>query len=210
MTPAQYDAWYETPRGRWIGETEFHLLRAGIKLPVGASVLDVGCGTGYFTRALARSGFAVTGLDPDASMIRYARGHTGLHERYLTGDARCLPFADACFDAAVAITSFCFIADPLRALSELARVARRRIVLGLLNRHSLLYRQKAGQGAYRGAHWHSANEVHHLFAQCGLPQATLRYAIFAPQGDAVARRLEFIMPGWLPLGGFLLAVADAG
>jgi len=26
MTPERYDAWYETPRGRWIGEIEYRLL----------------------------------------------------------------------------------------------------------------------------------------------------------------------------------------
>lgn len=26
MTPEQYDAWYSSPRGRWIGELEFRLL----------------------------------------------------------------------------------------------------------------------------------------------------------------------------------------
>lgn len=26
MNPAEYDAWYDTPRGRWIGETELQLL----------------------------------------------------------------------------------------------------------------------------------------------------------------------------------------
>ena len=171
-------------------------------------MLDVGCGTGHFTRALASSGLVVAGLDPDAGMIRYAREQAGPRERYLTGTAESLPFADACFDGAVAITSFCFIADPLRALSELVRVTRHRVVLGLLNRHSLLHRQKAQRGAYRGAHWHTASEVRQLFAQCGMPHVTLRFAIFLPQGDVVARRAEPVIPGWLPFGGFLLAVAD--
>jgi predicted GNAT family acetyltransferase len=35
MNPADYDAWYATPRGRWIGETEYalaaRLLRMGVR-----------------------------------------------------------------------------------------------------------------------------------------------------------------------------------
>ena len=30
MNPADYDAWYDTPRGRWIGETEYALAAQGL------------------------------------------------------------------------------------------------------------------------------------------------------------------------------------
>jgi ubiquinone/menaquinone biosynthesis C-methylase UbiE len=126
----------------------------------------------------------------------------------MVGDAQALPFADARFDYAVAITSLCFIADQVRALRELARVTRSRVALGLLNRRSVLYRRKAGRGAYRGAHWHTAREARELFAQCGMPDVTLRFAIYLPRGGWLAERVESIMPGVAPLGGFMLAVAD--
>ena len=44
------------------------------------------------------------------------------------------------------MTSLCFIDDPLPALREMWRVTRHALVLGLLNRHSLLHREKHGQG----------------------------------------------------------------
>ena len=169
MTPAAYDAWYRTPRGAWIGETEFRLLRTLLQPELSASVIDVGCGTGYFTRRLARTGLLATGIDSDTTAIHYAETQTAAGEQYLVGDARALPFPDAHFDYGVAITSLCFIPDQARALAELARVTRKGIALGLLNRHSLLYREKGrhvGQGAYRGAHWHTPREVRRLFAQC--------------------------------------------
>ncbi|MGA8050092.1 MAG: hypothetical protein WCA09_07935 [Burkholderiales bacterium] len=54
MTPEQYDYWYRTPRGRWIGEIEFRLICALLEPQPAARILDVGCGTGYFTRRAAR------------------------------------------------------------------------------------------------------------------------------------------------------------
>ena len=208
-----YEAWYHTPRGAWIGDTEFDLLYANLRPVPGASVLDVGCGTGYFTRRFARAGLRVTGIDADAAAIRYAKSMTVANEHYLAGDARTLPFPDAHFDYGVAITSFCFIADSVRALTELARITRRRVALGLLNRHSLLYRQKGrhgGQGAYRGAHWHTPQEVRHLFEQCGMPHVTIRSAIFLPDGGGIAKGVEAITPTRVPLGAFLLALSEPG
>lgn len=206
--PGTYDAWYATPRGAWIGETEFDLLHANLRPAPGASVLDVGCGTGYFTRRLARAGLQATGIDADAAAIRFAKSKTAAGERYLVGDARALPFPGRHFDFGVAITSFCFIADPVQALTELARVTRRRVALGLLNRHSLLYRQKSGQGAYRGAHWHTPQEARHLFEQCGMPRVTIRSAIFLPDGGGIAKLVETAMPNHVLLGGFLLALSE--
>ncbi len=59
---AAYDAWYDTPRGRWIGEREFRLAQCLLAPQPGETLLDVGCGTGWFTRR-----FAATGLRPDGS-----------------------------------------------------------------------------------------------------------------------------------------------
>lgn len=63
----------------------------------GASVLGVGCGTGYFTRHLATDGLEVTGIDPDSGMIHYAQSYCVAGERYLVADARGLLFPDDCF-----------------------------------------------------------------------------------------------------------------
>ena len=115
MTPADYDAWYDTPRGRWIGETEFSLLHRLLALQPGETLLDVGCGTGWFTRRFAASrgqndGWKVTGLDADSARLAFARAH-GRNERYLEGDARALPFTDASIDCVVSVAALCFIDD---------------------------------------------------------------------------------------------------
>ncbi|HXF68101.1 MAG TPA: class I SAM-dependent methyltransferase, partial [Burkholderiales bacterium] len=143
MQAEQYDAWYRTARGRWIGDTEFRLLLQALRLAPGETVLDVGCGTGYFTRRLAREArAAVAGVDPDLERLRYARAHAAGAEVYLAGRAERLPFAARSFDCAIAVTSLCFIEAQRAALAEILRIARRRVAIGLLNRTSLLYLQK--------------------------------------------------------------------
>lgn len=56
----------------------------------GLRLLDVGCGTGYFARAMARRGADVTALDLSPAMLAYARRSEAddpLRIRYLEGDA---------------------------------------------------------------------------------------------------------------------------
>ncbi len=202
--PAGYDAWYRTPRGAWIAQREFALLNRLLRPERGATLLDIGTGTGHFARRYAAAGLAVTGIDPDAAAIDYAR-RAGANVTYLAGDALRLPFADAGFDYCAAVTSLCFITDPAAAVAEMWRVARRGIVLGLLHRHSLLHRQKAGRGAYAGARWDEPGTVAAWLRQITPQPVAMRtgYAIFLPNGGRLARTAERLLPTSSPWGGFL-------
>jgi len=212
MDAGEYDAWYDSPRGQWIGAAEFNLLAETLRLRPGASLLDIGCGTGWFTRRFAREdAIHVTGLDPALDSLRYAVAHRTGSESYVAGDGGRLPFADRSFDCTVAVTSLCFAPDEAAFLAEMVRVTRRRCALVLLNRHSLLYRHKGrrgGTGAYRGARWHSARELRSLLARFPLDNVAVASGIFLPGGGWLARRLETLIPKSLPLGAFLVASGD--
>jgi len=209
MDAVTYDAWYHTPRGRWIGEVEYRLLHRMLAPVPGATLLDVGCGTGRFAQD---AGLRVTGLDPDRDGLAYARAHASPNEVYIAGDARELPFPDASFDFVVSITALCFIQDQRRALQEILRVTRKRFALGLLNRHSTLYRQKGrggGTGAYRGAHWHTIGEIHDLLHGLAVHDVLVRTAVFDSSAGAAARVIERLVPNLLPWGAFIVVVGTA-
>ena len=211
MNPADYDAWYDTPRGRWVGETEYALAAQQLAAQAGDSLLDVGCGTGWFTRRAAADGFNATGLDPNPDWLNFARAHSDPELKWVEGDARELPLEDAHFDHVLSIAALCFVDDERQAVAECVRVARRRFAIGWLNRDSLLYRQKGrggGSGAYRGARWHSAGEVRALFAGLPVRNLKLRSAIFLPSATRWARWLEQGVPSALPWGGLLLATGE--
>jgi len=212
MDVAEYDAWYDSPRGLWIGTAEFRLLADMLRLLPGESLLDIGCGTGWFTRRLAReSATRVTGLDPNGDSLRYAVAHRASSESYVVGDGGRLPFADRSFDCAVAVASLCFAQDETAFLGEMVRVTRRRCVLVLLNRRSLLYLQKGrrgGTGAYRGARWHTAWKLRSLLERFPLDNVAVASGIFLPGGGWLARRLETLIPKSLPFGAFLVASGD--
>ena len=75
MQAKEYDAWYQMPRGRWIGEQEYQLLRMLLRPVAGQIMVDVGCGSGYFTRRFAADGVQVTGVDSDAARRSSMRNH---------------------------------------------------------------------------------------------------------------------------------------
>ena len=203
--PAAYEAWYHTPRGQWIGDREFALLQQLLRPEAGASLLDVGCGTGHFSRRFAGIGLSVTGIDPGSAVLKFAMRQGG-DIRYLQGDALELPFADNSFEYTVAVTSLCFIEDPLRALQEMWRVTRHTLVLGLLNRRSLLHWKKQGHGSYSGARWDTAGEVLKVWIPVLTPapdKVEVGSAIFLPQGTRFARLSEPWLSRSLLLGGFL-------
>ncbi len=203
IDPVAYEAWYHTPRGAWIGDVEFRLLMQMLRPTSGAILLDVGSGTGYFSRRFAAAGLEVTGIDVDRAMMDYARRLDG-SVMSVEGSAIRLPFQDCSFDHVTAITSLCFIGDPNRALSEMWRVCRQTVVLGLLNRRSLLFLQKRGRGGYRGARWDTVKAARSWWQNLRpVPQVAVRSAVFCPGGGAVARRFESALPNILPWGAFL-------
>ncbi len=212
MQPEQYEAWYATQRGQWIGEEEYRLLASFLAPSQSETLLDVGCGTGYFTRRFATDAVdnKVVGADIDLDMLRFAAGHSAHGIDFIAADAQQLPFRDGSFDLVVSVTALCFIQDEKQVLREMLRIARRRVVLGLLNRHSLLYLTKGrcgGRGAYRGARWHTPAEVLSLFDDLPVRHASLSTAIVMPGGKLWSRRLEPLLQFWLPGCGAFIAVA---
>jgi SAM-dependent methyltransferase len=95
-------------------------------LPLGGSVLDVGCGTGQLGAAIASEGFDVFGVDLSASMLARARqrGLSGTYAAVTTA----LPFADDAFDLALTVATLHHLETPERVaatVTEMGRVVKR-------------------------------------------------------------------------------------
>ena len=89
-------------------------------------VLDLGCGTGWASRRIARvvSQGEVVGLDVADEMLRRAeQTSTGFNNvRYVWGSAESIPSSDNHFNKVLSVESFYYYADQGKALDELRRV----------------------------------------------------------------------------------------
>ncbi|QDL96515.1 class I SAM-dependent methyltransferase [Rhodopseudomonas palustris] len=93
----------------------------------GLGGLDLGCGDGTNTRAVARLGASMTGLDIAPTFLRHAREaerRDPLGVNYVLGDGLTLPFADRSFDFVTAFMSMMDMVDQAATLREVARLLR--------------------------------------------------------------------------------------
>lgn len=106
------------------------LLAEALDLRPGATVVDVGAGTGKLTRALLPTGAHLVAVEPVAQMRRrFAEALPGIEVR--DGTAGHLPIGDAEVDAVVCGQAFHWFAEP-EVLAEFARVLRPGGHLGLI------------------------------------------------------------------------------
>jgi SAM-dependent methyltransferase len=136
LVPRIYERWWRPALGRVAKgvfgpgmDDEKRIARLLMALSPGDGVLDVGCGTGNFTRDFARSvgpDGLVVGLDVSQTMLARAVRDTedaGLEQvAYVRGDAQDVPFVDQSFDAVCCFAALNLFADPYAALDSFTRV----------------------------------------------------------------------------------------
>lgn len=102
--------------------------QAAVGAAASGTILDVACGPGVVTAALAGKAEAVTAFDATPAMLEKAEkrcaeaGHRNV--RFEQGDAEALPFDDGTFDGVVTRLAIHHFPDPKRVIDEMLRVLR--------------------------------------------------------------------------------------
>jgi ubiquinone/menaquinone biosynthesis C-methylase UbiE len=130
----EFNRWAEAGEGPKMEQHHLDITEKTIRrmnLRPGERVLDLGCGSGWASRLLARlvadgpEGFGqVVGVDVSDEMIRVAREASKDFENvmYVWGSAMQIPWEENFFDKVLSIESFYYYPDQERALAELFRV----------------------------------------------------------------------------------------
>jgi len=115
---------YETFMGRWsqLLAPKFFSFTG---ISPGDRVLDVGCGTGVLSKALADRGLQVIGIDASEGYLEGARKHRShFNLTFENGDMRRMRFADNSFDAAVSTLALDVVPETEQVVGEMRRVTR--------------------------------------------------------------------------------------
>jgi ubiquinone/menaquinone biosynthesis C-methylase UbiE len=130
----EFNRWAEAGEGEKMEGHHLHITEKTLRhmgLRAGERVLDLGCGSGWATRLIARlvadgpEGFGqVVGVDISDEMIRQARAASREFENimYVWGSATQIPWEENFFDKMLSVESFYYYPDQERALAELFRV----------------------------------------------------------------------------------------
>ena len=186
---SRYDAWYRTPRGAMYDRLEKRAIDSLLpSASDGGRLLEIGCGTGHFSKHFASRGFEVTGVDNSKSMVAVARQKNIRNGRFQVADAEHLPFSDETFDVAAAITVLEFVSDPAKVVSQMVRCIKKpggMLVLGILNRLSVYNQTRKHRIAsmYASANLFSPDDLRDLLGPFGAP--VVRVAGFVPREYAL-------------------------
>ncbi|MCK4546354.1 MAG: methyltransferase domain-containing protein [Candidatus Eisenbacteria sp.] len=203
-----YDRWYDTTIGALYDRIEKRAVSEFLPSPSGGiHLLEVGSGTGHWSRFFAGEGFLVTGLDCSPAMVSVARGKGIEGAGFLVADAAEIPFPSASFDVVAGITVLEFVADLHPVLEEMARCTRPGgvLVLGALNRNSLLglRRRLRRTPIFANAEMPTVGSIREWLAPYGKPRVR---AVAFTWPRFAARPLEWLGQGArLPWGDFIVA-----
>jgi SAM-dependent methyltransferase len=115
---------YESFIGRWSEHLAGPFLTLANITP-GGRVLDVACGTGVLSKALAEAGAHVIGVDASEGYLEGARRRrSDPYIVYEHGDVRHMRFDDKFFDAAVSTLALDVIVEIEQVVAEMKRVTR--------------------------------------------------------------------------------------
>jgi 2-polyprenyl-3-methyl-5-hydroxy-6-metoxy-1,4-benzoquinol methylase len=150
------------------------------------SVLDVGCGEGVLTQRWASevAPGRVVGIDLDDPLIAAEWAQRGAPNlEFIAQRAENLPFADDEFDLATATEVLEHVPDPGHTLSEMARCARRHVLISVP--HEPLWRAlNMARGAYWRERGNTPGHINH-FSRAAI------VSLCAQHGDVIETRSPF-------------------
>lgn len=210
--PDKYTAWFQTPIGRLVKDTEMTMTLQLLKPQQGEQILDVGCGSGIFTQAFIEAGAELTGIDLSVPMIVDARRRlAGLGFHSAAANMYALPFADGQFDKTVSITALEFVPDAQQAVDEMFRVTKPGgwVVVSTLNSLSSWAerrKQAASEDAnsvFREAYFRSPDELRRLSSQFGEVRTAVHFAKNEDPASAAEQEYAGIKRG-LETGAYVI------
>jgi SAM-dependent methyltransferase len=189
----------------------FKVILKALALTPADYLLEVGCGGGAFLQDALKSGCKAAAIDHSPDMVRLAgevnrdaiaAGRVEIRE----GDAGSLPFSNRTFTCAVMTGVFGFIDEPVKALSEIARVLAPGGRLALfVGSKELRGTPAAPEPIASRLHFYEDAELEQMVRQAGFSEAHVERPDFEPFAREVGVPLEALGLFGTRYGQLLLA-----
>ena len=163
-----YDDYYKTDFGKKVDLIEKNIVRHLLsQLPRGKA-LEIGSGTGHWTKFFKHLGFDIIGVDISDKMLEIARKKLP-NIQFVKADATSLPFDDETFDYVFAITAFEFIENQEKAFQEAFRVLKTGgyFLIGALNLNSELGQHKHESKTFKNAKFFTPQQLEQILKNYG-------------------------------------------
>jgi ubiquinone/menaquinone biosynthesis C-methylase UbiE len=168
-----YDRYYETEEGRIVDALEKEIIRSFLEMTSGGKMLEVGCGTGHWTKYFldSKKFSEIIAIDSSEAMLEIAQRKILDKVCFELANAEKLPFNNNKFDVVVAITVMEFVNDIPLAFDEIYRVLRTGgcFIGGFLNQNSVLGEHKDKSEIFRTAHFFTEIELRSYLDRFGQP-----------------------------------------
>ncbi|MGE4587608.1 MAG: class I SAM-dependent methyltransferase [Mangrovibacterium sp.] len=196
----KYDQYYQTDMGKSVDTIEKALIRKFLSPIFFSEMLELGCGTGHWTKFFCEEGVQVTGIDESESMLEQARSKNIANADFVKADAENLPFADQSFSLISSVTMFEFVENVNCVFDEIDRVLKPGgyLLAGWLNALSEIGKNKNNDETFRHAHFYTPAEIGQLLMRFGVPK--LSYGVYYSSGFELldsTKKQHFVQPAFI-------------
>uniref|UniRef100_UPI003216E667 class I SAM-dependent methyltransferase n=1 Tax=uncultured Draconibacterium sp. TaxID=1573823 RepID=UPI003216E667 len=168
-----YDAYYQTEAGKKVNTIEEELIKAALqKIPAG-KMLELGCGTGHWTKLFVQHEFDVVATDISDAMLQHALAK-GLEAEIVKADSGNLLFDKESFDVVASVTMLEFVDDRDKVIDEIYRVLKPGgwLLLGCLNANSQLAQNAGNDPVFKNAAFLTPERLTALLSRVGTAELT--------------------------------------
>ncbi len=205
----KYDSWFETSLGKKVFNSEKSCIEELVKKREGKLAIDLGIGTGLFSKILIEKGYRVIGIDISDEMLKIAKDRG--FEVIKHDLKNPLPFINETFDFAFSMTSIEFLKRPEDLIKEVNRILKKdgEFLLITLNSLSLWAVVRRIKGlfiknyVFKKGKFYSTNNLKKLFDENWEILKSGTCAFIPPYNPIFPSFWENIIKNFFPFSGAL-------
>jgi len=166
---ADYDKYYKSDFGKKIDIIEKNILKQHLIKLKTKNIVEIGCGTGHWTKYLSELGFIIDASDVSSKMLNKAKEKNIENAIFSIKNTEQLSYTNNSIENIIAVTSLEFVNDMQKAVNEIYRVLKPNayFICAGLNLNSYLGKNKFKDDIYKNANFFTYNGLKTMLSKFG-------------------------------------------